>query len=306
MSALRQALTDYLELRRGLGFKLVREGLLLPGFVASIARTRKCFITAAWAVSWATRPAGATPQWHATRLRLVRGFARYAHALDPRHEVPPPDLLPCRPLRRSPFLFSTEDVCALMNATQHLNGLRPHTYSTLIGLLAVTGMRVGEAIGLDIADVDLADGIVTVRGGKFGKSRQVPVHPSTRTALETYAKRRDRFFRGRDKASAFFVSLTGTRLNYNNVQLTFSRLVDQGGLGESKPRPRLHDLRHSFAVSTFADWHRAKGDVEARLPALSTYLGHVGPNSTYWYLSASPELMGLAARRLERALGELP
>lgn len=306
MSTLRQTLADYLELRRGLGFKLIKAGLLLPDFVDSVERSGLRFVTTTCAVTWATKPAQAARQWHAARLGLVRGFAKYAHTLDPRHQVPPSDLLPYRAVRRSPFLFTTEDVRSLMDAAKGLQGLRPHTYAALIGLLAATGMRAGEAIGLENTDVDLTDGVVTVRGGKFGKSRELPLHSSTRSALEAYAGRRDRFFRGRPKASAFFVSLAGTRLNYIHVQHTFSRLVDKSGLRESKPCPRLHDLRHSFAVSTLADWHRAKANAEARLPALSTYLGHVGPASTYWYLSTSPELMGLAARRLERTLGDLP
>lgn len=307
MSALGQALDDYLEIRRALGFKLVRVGLLLPDFVASVERSKKRFITTAGAVAWATASADAGPDRHARRLSFVRLFARYAHSLDARHQVPPQDLLPFRFTRRSPFLCSSDHVCALMTAAQGLStGLRPHTYATLIGLLACTGMRVGEAIGLENTDVDLAEGVVTVRNGKFGKSREVPVHSSTRSALESYGKKRDRFFRGRSKASSFFVSLAGTRLNYINVQKTFSDLVDDVGLGDSKPRPRLHDLRHSFAVSSLTDWQRAKGSVEARLPTLSTYLGHVSPSSTYWYLSTSPELMGLAAHRLERTFGDLP
>jgi integrase/recombinase XerD len=306
MSGLRQVLADYLELRRGLGYKLARAGQLLPDFVDSVERSKGRFITTVGAVAWATGPAEAAPSWHGRRLGVVRVFAKYARALDRRHEVPPSDLLPWRAVRRSPYLYSTADVRALMKAAKDLRGLRPHTYATLIGLLSCTGMRIGEAIGLDVSDVDLAEGVLTVRFGKFGKSREVPVQSSTRSALEAYAKRRDRFYRGRSKASSFFVSLAGTRLNYIHVQHTFSHLVEKAGLGDSRPRPRLHDFRHSFATSTLAAWHRAKTDVEARLPTLSTYLGHVGPSSTYWYLSTSPELMRLAARRLEHTLGDLP
>lgn len=187
-----------------------------------------------------------------------------------------------------------------------LRGLRPQTYSTLIGLLASTGMRVGEAIALDSADVDFTEDVLTIRRGKFGKSREVAVHSSTRDALKAYAKARDRFFRGRSKGSSFLVSHAGTRIIYNNAQHTFSRLVDEAGIGDQRHRARLHDLRHTFAVRTLTGWYRAKVDIEARLPVLSTYLGHVSPSSTYWYLSTTPELMGLAARRLERTLGGLP
>lgn len=303
MSALRQVLDDYLALRRSLGFKLVQNGELLPSFVASLGRSA---ITTAAAVAWATQPNG-DPSYHARRLGMVRGFAEYAHSLDPRHEIPPVDALPHRPTRRRPYLYTDSDVLALMHAAQVvLEGLRPHTYGTLIGLLATTGIRVGEAIALDITDVDLVEAILTIRDGKFGKSREVPVHPSTRDALRAYARARDRFFRGRSKGESFFLSHAGTRLIYKNVQHTFSRLVDDAALGDQTPRPRLHDLRHTFAIQTLTRWYRSKVDIEARLPVLSTYLGHVSPVSTYWYLSTSPELMGLAARRLERALGGLP
>ncbi|MCO5167732.1 MAG: tyrosine-type recombinase/integrase [Planctomycetes bacterium] len=298
-------LSDYLELRRSLGFKLVRDGQVLPGFVTFVEKSRPRRITNANAAAWATQPRGA-PDYHAARLSIVRGFAEYVRARDPRHEVPRPDLLPHRSVRRVPYVYSDADVLAVMRAARELRGLRSHTYTTLIGLLACTGMRVGEAIALDSDDVDLADDVLTIRRGKFGKSREVALHLTTRDALKTYARARDRFFRGRSKADSFFVSHAGTRLIYNNVQLTFSRLLADAAVGDLSRRPRLHDLRHTFAVRTLTDWYRAKADIEKRLPVLSTYLGHVSPASTYWYLSTTPELMGLAAQRLERALGTLP
>jgi integrase len=183
---------------------------------------------------------------------------------------------------------------------------RAHTYRTLIGLLASTGMRVGEAIDLDRTSLDGVHGVITVRHGKFGKSREVPLHSSTLEALEEYVRHRHRRC-SRPVSSAFFLSLAASRLIYRNVHPTFLRLVGWAGLADRKPRrPRIHDLRHTFAVRTLIDWYWAGLDVERQLPILSTYLGHVSPSSTYWYLSAVPELLGVAARRLEESLGELP
>jgi integrase len=304
---LRQALADYLHLRRSLGFKLERAGQLLPDFVEHLEKAGSHVITVPLALAWATQPTGAKPSWWAIRLGLVRGFAVYLHTLDPRTEIPPTDLLPRGRRRRRPYLYSEEDVRVLLDAAQKLNGLlRAHTYSTLIGLLAVTGMRVGEAIALDRCDVDWPEAVLTIRDAKFGKSREIPLHPTTREALRKYARRRDRVFRG-TSVPAFFVSLRNTRLIYQNVRATFFRIIDHVGFADRKPhRPRIHDLRHSFALWTLRDWYRAGVDVGCRLPQLATYLGHTDPSSTYWYLQAAPELMRLAARRLEEHLGELP
>jgi integrase len=307
MSDLHRILRDYLALRRSLGFKLEREGALLPDFVAFVDKSGSRVITVSLALAWAKQPSDATPFWWATRLAMVRGFAGYARTLDSRHEVPSQDLLPATRSRPLPYIYSDGDVSALMAATRRITDpFRARTYRTLIGLLASTGMRVGEAIGLDRTDVDSKEGILTVRDGKFGKSREVPLHPSTLDALGAYSSHRNRRF-CRPRSPAFFLSLPGTRLIYRNVHPTFLRLVEWAGLAERKPRrPRIHDLRHSFAVHTLADAYRAGLDVERQVPVLSTYLGHVSPSSTYWYLSAVPELLGVAARRLEKTLGALP
>jgi integrase len=310
MSGLHRILRDYLALRRSLGFKLEREGALLSDFVAFVEKSGSRVITVPLALAWAKQPSDATPYWWATRLAMVRGFARYARTLDSSHEVPPRDLLPATRSRPLPYIYSEIDVCALMDATHRVyrrrDPFRSHTYRTLIGLLACTGMRVGETIHLDRLDLDPNEGIITVRDGKFGKSREVPLHPSTLDALLEYARHRDRRF-PHPKSSAFFLSLAGTRLIYKNVHLTFLRLVEWAGLAQRQPRrPRIHDLRHSFAVHTLADAYHAGLDVERQVPLLSTYLGHVSPSSTYWYLSAVPELLGAAARRLETSLGALP
>jgi integrase len=180
------------------------------------------------------------------------------------------------------------------------------TSSTLFGLLAATGMRVGEALALDRTDFDRHDGVLTIRCGKFGKSREVPLHPSAQAALRAYERERDRVI-PRPTCLACFLSGKGTRLIRQNVNVTFWRVLRHAGLWDRNPRrPRIHDLRHSFAVQTLCDWYRSGANVETKIPLLSTYLGHVNPSSTYWYLTAVPELVGLAAQRLERSMGDLP
>lgn len=305
MSDLRTVLDEHLSTRRALGFKLEDAARLLRSFVAFLEAQGASTVTTELALAWATQPKDAHPNWWATRLSAVRVFAKHLHALDPSTEVPPVDLLPRRPRRATPYLYSQGEIASLMAAARALRSpLRAATYETLVGLLAATGLRVGEAIGLDRADVDGAEGLLTVVGSKFGKSREVPLHETTTEALEAYTDVRDRLC-SLPKAPAFFVSTAGTRLIYNNVAHTYSGLVADAGLKprSTRCRPRIHDLRHRFAVATLTRWHEAGLDVEAHLPRLSTYLGHVNPNSTYWYLSAAPELLAEAAQRLERHQG---
>jgi integrase len=231
----------------------------------------------------------------------VRGFARYLALFDERTEVPPPDLLPDRSHRACPYLYSTEEVAALMDVAGKLSSpLRQATFSTLVGLLYVTGMRIGEALRLDDDDVDLNQQIIVVRDSKFGKSREVPIHETTARALGTYVSQRDELC-PRVNSPAFFISVAGTRVRYDNFHLCFQTLVREAGLTprSSRCRPRPHDLRHTFAVSTLIDWYRHGLEVEPRMARLSTYLGHIHPVHTYWYLEAAPELLALAAARLE-------
>jgi len=303
MRSLHHLLDEYLQVRRALGYKLSSEGQRLPNFATFLQRARLPFITTESAMAWAMQSPSGTPRSFATRLRMVRGLARYVRAQDARTQIPPMDLLPHRRHRGTPYLYSTADVRSLTSAARvSLAPFRSATYRTLIGLLASTGMRVGEAIALDRSDFDVGQGVLLIRCAKFGKSRYVPLHSSTRAALTAYSLKRDRTFR-RVRSPSFFLSLAGTRLIYKNVQLAFQRLVGAAGLADRPPRrPRIHDLRHTFAVRTLVDWYRAGLDVEARLPWLSMYLGHVSPTSTYWYLTATPELLTLAHRRLERFL----
>jgi len=303
MKTLRTHLVEYLEMRLALGFKPKRHKWLLSSFVAFLEAKHRSVITSDLALDWAKQPLGAHPGWWAQKLSTVRVFARYVHLADCRHAVPPRDLLPKSTPRSTPVLYSPQDVSKILRAATELESpFRTLTHQTLIGLLAATGMRVGEALRLKTDDVDWKNELVLIRHSKFRKSREVVLHASVMRALKRYAIQRERFDKSR--SAAFFVSLAGTALIYNNVHRTFAGLVRRAGI--ARKRARLHDLRHTFAVQTLLQWHREGLDVNAWMPRLSTYLGHADPAATYWYLTASPELMALVGRKLERALGALP
>jgi integrase len=304
MSRLGGHAAGYLELRRALGFKLAKEGRLLPDFAAFAEAAGAGTVTTDLAIRWAVRPDGTSPVWAAQRLSMVRGFARYLQTVEPAAQVPPAGLLPARTRRVTPYIYSDADIAALMAAARALrNPLKAATFGTLIGLLAVTGMRGSEAMALDRGDLDPA-GLVTIRATKFRKSRQLPLHPTTVQALAGYQVLRDQLCRAPATAS-LLVSTTGARLCHETVQPAFRCLLRQAGIGQdtSRPRATIHGLRHTFAVKTLLGWYRDGQDVQARLPALSTWLGHAGPAATYWYLTATPELLALAAGRLEAVPG---
>jgi integrase len=301
MSDFAAAATDYLDTRRALGYKLLQQGQMLCQFVEYLEGVKAEHLSLSHAVAWAQQPAKADPLWWSAKLCVVRGFARYMQALDPETEIPPVGLWPERSSRIVPYIYTDDDIAGLVAAAGQLcPPLRADTYQTLISLLAVTGMRVGEAVRLDHSDLDWDQGLLTIRNTKFGKSRQLPLHSSTVDALHAYAQRRSQQCR-RPKGPSFFVSIVGTRLIRDNATAVFAHLVNHAGLTWSAPhrRPRLHDLRHSFAVKTVTGWYRAGLDAQQRLPLLSTYLGHTGPAATYWYLSGVPELLELAAERTE-------
>lgn len=306
MSELGVALEEYLAVRRALGFKLRLAGRLLQRFVDFADLEGATVITVELALQWATQPAQAQPAQWANRLGMVRRFAQYRRAVDLRTEVPSPDLLPYRYRRPAPYLYSDDEVLRLIRAARQLSfvtGLRPHTYATLFGLLTVTGMRTNEPLQLDREDVDLSHGVLTVRGAKFGKSRYVPIHASTQRVLRRYTTLRDRLCVN-PQSSSFFVAEGGTRVTEWSLRWTFVKLSHEVGLrGPADSHgPRLLDFRHRFAVNTLIRWYRAGIDVEQHLPELATYLGHAHITDTYWYLTAVPELMHLAARRLERTV----
>ena len=305
MSQISRHAGDYLALRRALGFKLEKEGRLLPDFAAFTDAAGAGTVTIDLAVTWAALPQGASPVWAAQRLSMVRGFARYLQTVDPAAQVPPADLLPARTRRATPYIYSDADIAALMAAARKLrNPLKAATFETLIGLLAVTGMRGSEVMRLDRGDLDTAARLLTIRATKFRKSRQLPLHATTLRALGGYQVLRDRLCPSPVTAS-LLVSTTGARLCQATVQPVFRHLLHQAGAGQGAPRPRatIHGLRHTFAVKTLLGWYQDGQDVQARTPALSAYLGHAGPAATYWYLSATPELLALAAGRLETAPG---
>ncbi|MCI0690332.1 MAG: tyrosine-type recombinase/integrase, partial [Sporichthyaceae bacterium] len=285
MSGLRQAVDDYLTTRRALGFKLADHGWLLVDLVGFLQRAGAGVLTSELALAWATSSSG-SQTWYAARLSIARGFARYLTTLDPATEVPPAGLLCHRYQKAPPYLYSDADIDQLLAAASALDPpLRAVTYHTLIGLLACTGMRGGEATRLDRDDVDTDTGVLTVWLSKFGKSRQVPLHPSTAAALRAYARHRDQLC-PHPKTASFFVSTRGCRLDLTVVHKTFRTLCQTVGLADpQRPhRPRMIDLRHTYAVRTLTGWYRAGVDVAAKLPRLSTVLGHIEPASTYWYL----------------------
>lgn len=308
MSAVFEAVKDYLTLRRALGYKLEAHGRLLPQFAEFLCQRQATVITTALALEWATQPADASVVWWHQRLAVARGFARYLQAADPRHEVPPVNLLPAKFRRAVPYLYSEADIEALMGAAREIRSpLNAATYETLIGLLSVTGMRISEAIALDRYDVELPERRLTVRRAKNGRSREVPLHPSTVNALERYARVRDELC-PRPKDPSFLISSAGGRLHRGAVWQVFNRLRRRCGLDrESLGRhARIHDIRHTFVLRTLLAWYREERDVEAQLPLLSTMLGHVHPADTYWYFEGAPELLALACERLERTWEGLP
>lgn len=308
MSDLASHVDDYLRLRRSLGFKLEWPGHLLHQLHAYLEAAGASTLTANLIVDWARLPQGVQPLHWAHRLGAARSFAMYLKTIEPATEVPPParEIFGARQVRPTPYLWSQSDIRRLLEACRDLRpASRAATYEALFGLLAVSGMRRGEALALAQDDVDLEKGVLTIREAKFGRSRLVPLHASAVEALEAYAARRDRLYLA-PRSKTFFVSSIGTALSPDPVNKTFVQLTTAIGLRTATTRPRIHDLRHSFAVRTLIDWHHSAIDAESHMPALSTYLGHVNPVGTYWYLSAAPELMELAAARLDQRFGGRP
>jgi len=305
MSRLDAAVEDYLALRHGLGFTLKGARPLLADFAEFLDRNGADSVTTDLAVAWATAPTGANPIWWRQRLGTVREFARYLATIDPRTQIPAEDLLPARYSRRTPYLYSEAEITALMAAARVLSPpLRAATYTTLIGLLTVTGLRLSEAIGLDCCDLRTDTSSLIVRHGKYGRSREIPLHHSSLHALLAYRRDVERAI-PRPVSTSLLVSIRGTRLCPSAVHPTFRAIVSQAGLHArgTRCRPRLHDARHSFAVRALIGWYEDGADVDAKLPLLSAFLGHADPASTYWYLQAAPELFSRVAERLDHLLG---
>ena len=309
MSALAGRVGEYLRLRRALGFKLVAAGHLLPQFAAFCDAAGAQTITVQLAVDWARLPTGVQPHYWAERLGVVRGFARWMTSIDPATQVPPLGVFAAPQPRHTPYIYTPQEIAALMQAARRLEPpLRAASYEALLGLLAATGMRVSEALTASRGDVDLAAGIITVRHAKLGRQRILPLHPSVTDALTDYAAQRDRLCPA-PRCDAFFLSTGGVALTLIAAGHTFTRLTTWTGLRTATCSPRMHDLRHAMAVRTLIDWYRhtdnRDGRIDALLPLLSTYLGHVSPASTFWYLTAVPELMQLAAAQLPERAGRI-
>jgi site-specific recombinase XerD len=297
---LRQLVGDYLRIRRALGYQLQGTERLLFGFVDYLQERGSDIVSIEHALGFATAPVGASPRWQALRLSAVRCFARWAHTLDPQIQIPPARLMPARVSRAAPYIYTSEQIAALLAEAEQLRSpMRARTYHTLIALMAATGIRTGEAIGLDITDFDTQTGTLTVTG-KYGKTRMLPLHPTVTEALTGYLRERVRLLPTTSSA-ALLVSTRGTRLLHQVVHLTFRSVANRAGLvaASSASRPRLHDLRHTFAVATMLDAYRSGDDPATVLPVLATWLGHVDPNDTYWYLTGTAELLAAANERLQ-------
>lgn len=315
MSAIRDSLVQYVAVRRALGASFYEPALALNHFVDLLEREEAEFITTDLALRWAMASRSVERATWGRRLSQVRGFAKWMIAIDSRNEVPPARLLSARRRRNPPHIYTNQQICQLMAHAAQLHsrtGMRAATYSTLIGLLVATGLRPGEAIRLDRSDVDLVNGILSIRESKLGKSRFVPIEESTRAALERYARSRDRLCSLR-LSEAFLVGERGMRLNAGSARCMFVRMSRAIGLrsatedGRNGYGPRLQDFRHSFATARMVEWYRAGLDVTRELPKLATYLGHVDVGLTYWYIEAVPELLELAAGYLGRnRSGEQP
>jgi integrase/recombinase XerD len=305
MKRLQKAIDEYLSMRRALGYKLKNAARLLSDFVAFYEKQGASHITIPLALQWAQRTPARPAEW-ARRLTGVRCFARYWSATDPQTQIPPWSLLPHRPSRARPYLYTDKEIRQLLEAAQRIGGLPGLTYYCLLGLLSVTGLRMSEVLNLRTKDVDLAQGVLVIVGAKFGKTRLVPIHASTQKALSKYVRDRDRAFGG--NLSCFFVSQRGNPLDGGQVRRTFHRLSRKVGLRgpTASQGPRLHDFRHLFAARTLLSWHRSGQDVERRLPVLSTCLGHGHVSDTYWYLTICPERMGLVVSRWEKHWEESP
>lgn len=301
---LRTLIGDYLAMRRALGFKLEGTGRLLFAFADYLDCCGAQAVTVEHALRFATASAACSARSQALRLSGIRLFSRWAQLLDPTIEVPPPRLLPARPTRPAPFLYTDAQLGALLDAADELRPqFRAITFRTLLSLQAATGVRTGEAVDLDVSDFDREQGTLTVTG-KYGKTRLLPLHPTVVEALTRYLDTRRQLLPAAH-CPALLINTRGTRLSRGSIHPTFRALTERAGLtaASSASRPRAHDLRHTFAVNTMLDAYRSGTDPAATLPLLATWLGHAEPRDTYWYLTGTAELMAAATARLERATG---
>jgi integrase/recombinase XerD len=298
--SMRARVDAYLAMRRSLGFKLEVEGRMLLDFADRLDRSGQTTVTVAAALAWATESGEVSAAHQSRRLAVVRLFTRHLATLDPSCQIPQPGLLPARSVRPRPYIYSHDEIAALIHAAGTIaSPMHAATTQAVIGLIAASGLRLGEALGLDLADIDFESAHLTVTG-KNDQTRLIPLHATTVAMLADYAARRDRYHPS-SACGSFFVTATGGRPRQGGIRESFAKLLTAAGIrsGPGQRRPRIHDLRHTFAVNTLIEWYESGVDVAARMPVLSTFLGHTGPEATYWYLQATPELLALAAKRLE-------
>jgi len=300
--SLREAVAYYLQCRRRLGFSLRQEGALLASLVDYAQQTHhRGALTTSLALAWAQLPPQASPLWWASRLGMIRRFARFWAAYDSRTEVPPRGVFGPTSRRGPVHIYTQKEIRVLLGATQQLggeSGCRSRLYRTLLGLLACTGLRISEALALGDQDVDWPSGVLTVRRAKGGQSRCLPLQASAVSALRAYRQWRQGAI-VQPKSSAFFLTSKGRPPSYGQVAKVFRKLCSDSGWIHD-PRPRLHDLRHTFAVNCLIRWHQKNREVGQKILALSTYLGHRQVSDTYWYLTAVPQLLNLSSKRFEK------
>jgi integrase/recombinase XerD len=296
-------LKDYFAMRRKLGFKLRKHEETLRSFMNFFEKQQDSYLTTGLALKWARIPKNTDPAWWTERLSMLRGFAAYWKTIDPRTEVPSLHILLPQYKRPMPHIYSDQQIVQVLASTQKLPTEDTNTYWTLFGLLLATGMRIGEALALDNKDVDLKQGVITVHNTKLNKSRILPLHKTVPPVLKQYVRQRDKRFPIRENES-FFTIVDGRRPSHAVTLKRFKQvLFDVRILKPPKTKgPRLHDLRHTFAVRALTGFYKNGQNIDGKIHALSTYLGHKDIRCTYWYLTAVPELMGQVLSRLERKI----
>lgn len=309
MSRLSQELDRYLAIRRSLGFELRTDERVLRRFIEHADKVGTDYVSSEIFIGWRSSFGEANQHTWSRRLGMVRIFAQWLHGIDHRHEVPSVDLIPSRRRRKSPYIYTQDEIRSIVETASTLpatNSIRSLTYPVLFGLIAVTGLRISEAISLDSNDVDFETGVLTLRKGKLGRARLIPVSTTTTLKLAAYAKERDRLL---ERCSQpFFVQDHGERVTDCSARYNFASVCQALGLRERQifnkhgRGPRIHDMRHTFAVRTMLNWYRSGMDPTREMIKLTTYLGHASPEHTYWYIEAVPELLALASERAEHSM----
>jgi len=308
MNPLSKELDSYLTIRRSLGYDLSTAERILRRFIFFAEQHNAEHITSALCLQW-LEDSSASRQTQANQLGTIRRFSAWLHVLDPANEILPQSLVPCRRRRSMPYIYSEEEIRRIVETAAELpslNGIRALTCSTLFGLIAVTGLRVSEAISLNVDDIDIKTGVLVLRRGKLGKERLLPLSESTTRYMAAYDRERDRLLGHRPEP--FFISDRGERMTDCSARYNFAAVCQTIGLRPAQKYhrhgrgPRIHDLRHSFAVRTLINWYCTGKNPASEMIKLSTYLGHANPANTYWYIEAVPELLELASRRVTGTL----